>query len=178
MDEVVAQYSTQVFRLAYRLSGNRHDAEDLTQEVFLRAFASRDQYESGNFGGWLHRITTNVFLDRARRDARLRIDPLTDRSELIPALTATPDHVVHDAALDPDIEEALAALPAQFRAAVILSDLEGLPHGEIAAALGIKPATVRSRVHRGRKMLRKELAHREPKAGHSRVFGPLMPTTS
>ena len=67
-DEVVEQHSDRVFRLAYRLTGNRHDAEDLTQEVFVRVFRSLDTYTPGTFEGWLHRITTNLFLDLSCND--------------------------------------------------------------------------------------------------------------
>ena len=64
---IVEEHSPRVYRLAYRLTGNRHDAEDLTQDVFVRVFRSLDRYEPGNFPGWLHRITTNLFLDQVRR---------------------------------------------------------------------------------------------------------------
>ena len=73
-DEIVTLHSDRVYRLAYRLTGNRPDAEDLTQDVFIRVFRSLDTYEPGNFPGWLHRITTNLFLDRVRRKSRLRMD--------------------------------------------------------------------------------------------------------
>ena len=66
-DDVVRTHSARVYRLAYRLTGNQHDAEDLTQEVFVRVFRSLASYTPGTFEGWLHRITTNLFLDLARR---------------------------------------------------------------------------------------------------------------
>src|SRR5256885_15508574 len=66
-DAVVRAYAARVFRLAYRLTGNRHDAEDLTQDVFVRVFRSLADYTPGTFEGWLHRITVNLFLDRVRR---------------------------------------------------------------------------------------------------------------
>ena len=70
-DEVVREHADRVYRLAYRLSGNRADAEDLTQETFVRVFRSLSQYSPGTFEGWLHRITTNLFLDMVRsRTAR------------------------------------------------------------------------------------------------------------
>src|SRR5688500_7226468 len=77
-DEIVEQHSDRVYRLAYRLAGNRPDAEDLTQEVFVRVFRSLDTYTPGTFEGWLHRITTNLFLDQARRKQRIRFDALSD----------------------------------------------------------------------------------------------------
>ena len=78
-DEIVAQHSARVYRLAYRLTGNPHDAEDLTQEVFVRVFRSLSSYTPGTFEGWLHRITTNLFLDQARRKAKIRFDALARR---------------------------------------------------------------------------------------------------
>src|SRR5688500_20390767 len=77
-EEIVEQHSGRVYRLAYRLTGNRPDAEDLTQEVFVRVFRSLDTYSPGTFEGWLHRITTNLFLDPARRKQRTRFDALSD----------------------------------------------------------------------------------------------------
>ena len=67
-----------MYRLAYRLTGNTHDAEDLTQEVFVRVFRSLSSYTPGTFEGWLHRITTNLFLDMARRKQRIRFEGLGD----------------------------------------------------------------------------------------------------
>src|SRR6478736_3717782 len=80
-DELVEQHSARVYRLAYRLTGNRADAEDLTQEVFVRVFRSLDTYTPGTLEGWLHRITTNLFLDQARRRARIRFAALGDEHE-------------------------------------------------------------------------------------------------
>src|SRR5947208_10213248 len=73
-DEIVRTHSARVYRLAYRLTGNKHDAEDLTQEVFVRVFRSLSSYTPGPFEGWLHRITTNLFLDMLCRRARIRFD--------------------------------------------------------------------------------------------------------
>jgi DNA-directed RNA polymerase specialized sigma24 family protein len=137
-DEVVRTHSARVYRLAYRLTGNKHDAEDLTQEVFVRVFRSLSSYTPGTFEGWLYRITTNLFLDGARRKQRIRFD----------------------------------GLPEDFRAAVVLCDIEGMTYDEIADVLGVKLGTVRSRIHRGRSMLRKHLEHRAPRSGQTRVSGP------
>lgn len=171
---IVAEHSARVYRLAYRLTGNRHDAEDLTQDVFVRVFRSLDGFEPGNFAGWLHRITTNLFLDRARRATRIRMDGFADGSEFrIVGKEVVPEDAVHDAGFDPDIEAALAALPEKFRVAVVLCDIEGLSYDEIADVLGVKVGTVRSRIHRGRTQLREELAHRAPSRGRTRALGPL-----
>ena len=164
-DQVVRTHSARVYRLAYRLTGNRHDAEDLTQEVFVRVFRSLSSYTPGTFEGWLHRITTNLFLDMVRRKARIRFDALPDDAERLPGKDPGPAQVYDDTHFDDDVQSALDALPPDFRAAVVLCDLEGLSYEEIAATLGIKIGTVRSRIHRGRSQLREALAHRSPDAG-------------
>lgn len=172
-EEIVEQHSDRVYRLAYRLTGNRHDAEDLTQEVFVRVFRSLSTYTPGTFEGWLHRITTNLFLDQARRKQRIRFDALSDeRAERLTSSAPTPDLAYVDRTFDDDIESALATLPPDFRAAVVLCDVEGLTYEEIAEILGTKLGTVRSRIHRGRAMLRTALAHRAPSEGRVRYAGP------
>ena len=167
-DEVVRAHSARVYRLAYRLTGNQHDAEDLTQEVFVRVFRSLSSYTPGTFEGWLHRITTNLFLDGVRRKARIRFEALPEDAERLESRgqsgTANPAQVYDDTHFDPDVQAALDALPPDFRAAVVLCDLEGLSYEEIASVLGIKIGTVRSRIHRGRSGLRAALAHRAPTA--------------
>jgi len=162
-DEVVREHSGRVYRLAYRLTGNRPDAEDLTQEVFVRVFRALDRYRPGTFEGWLHRITTNLFLDGARRRARIRFEALPEDAERVPGRERSPEQVYVDENLDDDVQHALAALPPDFRAAVVLCDIEGLSYEEIAATLGVKLGTVRSRIHRGRSQLRETLAHRAPR---------------
>jgi RNA polymerase sigma factor (sigma-70 family) len=172
-EEIVRAHSARVYRLAYRLTGNPHDAEDLTQDVFVRVFRSLSSYTPGTFEGWLHRITTNLFLDQARRKQKIRFDGFAEDShERLPGAEPTPERSLHDQLLDPDVENALAALPPEFRAAVVLCDIEGLTYEEVATTLGIKLGTVRSRIHRGRSLLREALAHRAPAAGRTRRSGP------
>ena len=171
-DAIVQEHSARVFRLAYRLTGNRHDAEDLTQEVFVRVFRSLDRYEPGTFEGWLHRITTNVFLDQARRRRRIRFEALPEGyADRLPGRLAVPEVGLDDQMFDPDIEAALAQLQPDFRVAVVLCDIEGLTYEEIAGVLGCKIGTVRSRIHRGRAQLRKALTHRAPTADRTRYGG-------
>jgi RNA polymerase sigma factor (sigma-70 family) len=168
-DEVVRTHSARVYRLAYRLTGNPHDAEDLTQEVFVRVFRSLSSYTPGTFEGWLHRITTNLFLDLVLRRARIRFDPLPEDAERVAGKDRGPAQHYDDTHFDDDVQAALDALPPDFRAAVVLCDLEGLSYEEIAATLGIKIGTVRSRIHRGRSQLRAALAHRDPAARRAAV---------
>ncbi len=176
-EEIVEEHSPRVYRLAYRLTGNVHDAEDLTHDVFIRVFRSLHSYSPGTFEGWLHRITTNVFLDRMRRKQRIRFDALSEESSArLPSREPTPEQAYDETHFDDDVQRALDALPPDFRAAVVLCDIEGLSYEEIAATLGIKLGTVRSRIHRGRALLREALAHRAPvPAAHrpARTGGPL-----
>ena len=161
-EEIVRAHSARVYRLAYRLTGNQHDAEDLTQEVFVRVFRSLSSYTPGTFEGWLHRITTNLFLDGARRRQRIRFEGLgEDVAQRLPGTDLTPTQVWDERHFDGDIQEALRALPPDYRAAVVLCDIEGFSYEEIAATMGVKLGTVRSRIHRGRAQLRAALAHRE-----------------
>jgi RNA polymerase sigma factor (sigma-70 family) len=167
-DDLVRQHSARVYRLAYRLTGNMHDAEDLTQEVFVRVFRSLPSYTPGTFEGWLHRITTNLFLDMARRRQRIRFEGLGDQAVgLLRDGEPTPAQAFDARHLDTDVQQALEALAPEYRAAVVLCDIEGLSYEEIAATLGVKLGTVRSRIHRGRAQLRTALDHRRPRhPGH------------
>ena len=171
-EELVRDHGARVYRLAYRLTGNPHDAEDLTQDVFVRVFRSLHRFQPGTFEGWLHRITTNLFLDGARRRQKIRFDGLGDGSaERLPSAWPNPSDQLADADLDHDVAAALSALPPEFRAAVVLCDIEGLSYEEISEVLDIKIGTVRSRIHRGRAQLRTALAHRRPTGERLRYLG-------
>ena len=162
-EEIVSTHSARVYRLAYRLTGNQHDAEDLTQEVFVRVFRSLSTYTPGTFEGWLHRITTNLFLDMVRRRQRIRFDALAeDAAERLPSREPSPQQHFNDMHFDADVQQALDTLAPEFRAAVVLCDIEGLSYEEIATTLDVKLGTVRSRIHRGRSQLRAALEHRAP----------------
>ncbi len=169
--ELVRDHSAQVYRLAYRLTGNPHDAEDLTQDVFVRVFRSIHTFKPGTLEGWLHRITTNLFLDQARRRQRIRMDALSVAPDHVWGATSGPEELHNDAELDADVAAALAALNPEQRVAVVLCDIEGLSYEEIAAVLDVKLGTVRSRIARGRAALREALAHRAPSEGRSRYLG-------
>lgn len=155
--ELVAEHADGVYRLAYRLSGNQHDAEDLTQETFMRVFRSLDKYQAGTFQGWLHRITTNLFLDMVRHRSKIRMEALPEDYERVPGTDMTPEQAYSVANLDPALQSALDNLAPDFRVAVVLCDVVGMSYDEIAETLGVKMGTVRSRIHRGRSQLRAAL---------------------
>lgn len=170
--ELVKEHADSVYRLAYRLSGNQHDAEDLTQETFMRVFRSLNSYRPGTFEGWLHRITTNLFLDMVRHRARIRMEALPDDYDRVPGNDLTPEQAYSAANLDPALQEALDSLSPDFRVAVVLCDVLGMSYDEIADTLGVKMGTVRSRIHRGRSQLR---AHLLQQAEHDADAQLLLP---
>ncbi|MEU9806430.1 RNA polymerase sigma factor SigE [Mycobacterium sp. NPDC050853] len=157
-DELVREHADRVYRLAYRLAGNQQDAEDLTQDTFIRVFRSLQNYQPGTFEGWLHRITTNLFLDMVRRRGRIRMEALPEDYDRVPATDPDPEQIYHDAHLGAELQAALDSLAPEFRAAVVLCDIEGLSYEEIGATLDVKLGTVRSRIHRGRQAIREYLA--------------------
>lgn len=155
--EVLSQ-TRSLFGAAYRMTGNAHDAEDLVQETFLRAFRAFDRFEPGsNARAWLHTILQRVRTDAFRRTKR-RPETVELEGEG-PGLPPPQDAL---AAGREDLERALAALPEVFRTAVVLRDVQELSYAEIAAALAIPVGTVMSRIHRGRALLREALAGRTP----------------
>lgn len=157
-DEVAERYGDKIFNIAYRLTGNRDDAADLTQDVLVRVLRNLDRYQPGTFDGWLYRITKNLFLDHVRRRARIRMEPLPEEEWRMPASTEPgPADVLERRTLEARLEQGLAELPDDFRLAVVLCDVEGLTYEEIAAATGWPMGTVRSRIHRGRRRLRGHL---------------------
>ncbi|MBO0607956.1 RNA polymerase sigma factor SigE [Myceligenerans salitolerans] len=165
-EEIVREHSARVYRLAYRLTGNQQDAEDLTQETFIRVFRSLSSYTPGTFEGWLHRITTNLFLDMARRRKRIRMEAMGDDDGAVAATgeQGRPEREFEHANLGHDVQHALDELRPEYRAAVVLCDIEGLSYEEIAKTLNVKLGTVRSRIHRARAQLREALEHRSPEA--------------
>ncbi len=172
-EDIVRDHGDRVYRLAYRLAGNAHDAEDITQETFIRVFRSLDKFQPGSFEGWLHRIATNVFLDMVRRRSRIRMEALPDNTDRIAAQTLSPEQTFDQSNLDPDLQSALDELPPEFRAAVVLCDVQGLSYEEIGATLGVKMGTVRSRIHRGRQALRAGIERR--RAARAEESGAALP---
>ena len=152
--ELVAEHADSVYRLAYRLSGNQHDAEDLTQETFIRVFRSLKNYQPGTFEGWLHRITTNLFLDMVRHRNKIRMEALPEDYERVEGKSVTPEEEYTRSTLDPVLQRALDELSPEYRVAVILCDVVGMSYEDIATTLGVKLGTVRSRIHRGRSQLK------------------------
>lgn len=144
--------------MAYRLTGNSDDAQDLVQDVLLKVKKGLETYRPGSLEGWLSRITTNTFLDETRRRRRRPVDLLPeDPDRVLPAGPAA-DVALAAEVLPDNLQAALARLPEEYRTAVVLCDVVGLSYSEIGEALDVPVGTVRSRIHRGRSLLRKVLA--------------------
>ncbi|HET7490154.1 MAG TPA: sigma-70 family RNA polymerase sigma factor [Acidimicrobiales bacterium] len=159
-EEVARRYGRFLYTVAYRLAGSHDDAQDLAQEVLLRVRKGLETYRPGSMEGWLSRITTNVFLDEVRRRRRRPQDALPDDPDrVLPAAPAV-DVVIAQQTLPDDVQAALSALPDDFRVAVVLCDVAGQSYQEISESLQVPLGTVRSRIHRGRALLRTSLAVR------------------
>ncbi len=157
-EEVARDHGRFLYTVAYRLTGNSDDAQDLVQEVLLKVRKGLETYRPGSLEGWLSRITTNTFLDETRRRRRRPVDLLPeDPDRVLPAGPAA-DIALAAEVLPDDIQQALARLPEEYRVAVVLCDVVGLSYQEIGESLDVPVGTVRSRIHRGRALLRKALA--------------------
>jgi RNA polymerase sigma-70 factor (ECF subfamily) len=167
-DELVNKYHKQAYNIAYRMTGNHADAEDLTQEAFVRAFRFFGNYRRDwPFDNWLYKIMSNLFVDDLRRRPKVRSQSLDQPLETgnksdevyldIADASANPERVVMSRELDDHIQRALNFLPNDFRLTVVLADIEGLSYEEISEAMHCSLGTVRSRLHRGRKLLRSKI---------------------
>ncbi|MCH8984476.1 MAG: sigma-70 family RNA polymerase sigma factor [Acidobacteria bacterium] len=157
-EEVARVYGRKIYNFAYRLTGNQADASDLVQEVLLRVKKGLASYQPGSFEGWLWRITRNAFLDEVRRKNRRPTSPLPEEIDRWDAATSPAADVEYErVTLGEDIQKALLELPLEFREAVVLCDVMGLSYEQIATAIAAPVGTVRSRIHRGRKLLRELL---------------------
>ncbi|MCX7799646.1 MAG: sigma-70 family RNA polymerase sigma factor [Fimbriimonadales bacterium] len=159
----------QAYALAYRLTGNGADAEDLLQDAYIRAYRFFHQYDPElPFAKWLSKILCNANIDRLRRKGRLKIASLDQRSEEgrqvaeVADWSNTPDRRMVEESVSDPLQEGLAAVRPEFRTAVVLADIEGMEYEEIAQTMGTSVGTVRSRIHRGRKQLRRYLSEHFP----------------
>lgn len=157
-EALIRRHSGRVYRLLARLLGNSASAEDVTQETFVRAWRALPSFRGdAMFSTWLYRIAANEANRLLAREARRRELPIDDAMEDIPDLGAEPSAAAEIDDLQAHLERCVAELPPDYRAAVVLRDVEGLTNEEAAEALGIGVRNFKSRLHRGRMAVRRRL---------------------
>lgn len=164
--ELVGMFKKQVYAVAFRMLGNHLDADEVTQETFVRIYDRRHELKAVSYiSGFIIRIATNYAIDllRKKRKKFVDVDDLSflpdDQMDLSEKIIA-PDQAVQDSEIMAKVIEGMAELPPKQRAAFILHDLQGFTKSEIADALGCPQATVRSNLHIARTKLRKWLSKR------------------
>lgn len=161
-DELVSRHSGPVYRLAARLLADRAAAEDVAQEVFVRAWRALPSFRGeAAFGTWLHRIAVNESNRLLAREARRELVVYEDVMANVPDLAADVSQAAERAERRETLEALLAELPGHYRAAVVLRDVEGYSNEEAAGLLGLELRNFKSRLHRGRMALRKRLEETE-----------------
>jgi RNA polymerase sigma-70 factor (ECF subfamily) len=167
-EETALPHLDSLFGAAYRLTRNPRDAEDLVQDTMLRAYRFWDSFQEGsNCKAWLFKILTNTFINSYQKRKRSRevLDQATAEQKATDGVLAqtsslaqrTPEQVINDATVAPEIVDALNNMPADFRLAVVLCDVEGFSYKEIADIMDCPVGTVMSRLYRGRRHLKKAL---------------------
>lgn len=163
--EIVEIYKDKVFQLCYRMLGNRHESEDIAQEAFIRAFINIQSFNIDlKFSTWLYRIATNLCIDRIRKkkpdfflDAEVAgTDGLTMYSH-IPSKSDMPEKELESLELEETIQREIMRLPDKYRTVIVLKYIDELSLNEISEVLNLPIGTVKTRIHRGREALRKQL---------------------
>lgn len=166
-EELVRRYDRKLYNVALRLTGNPEEAKDLAQEALLRAYRAFNRFRLGtSFEKWLFRIASNLYIDKLRKQHNIRFESLDEPvptangqvDKALPDWSANPEDVVERNELAETIQAALRSLPLNYRLAVVLYDLEGFSYEEISGILRCSIGTVRSRIHRGRRLLRRRLS--------------------
>ncbi|RDI37516.1 RNA polymerase sigma factor SigW [Falsibacillus pallidus] len=163
--EIVELYKDKVYQVCYRILGNRHEAEDIAQEAFIRAYINIESFnQSRKFSTWLYRIATNLCIDRIRKkkpdyylDAEVSgTDGLTMYSQ-VAADVALPEEKLEKMELRDNVHKEILKLPQKYRTVIVLKYIEELSLNEISEILDLPLGTVKTRMHRGREALRKQL---------------------
>lgn len=169
--EALAQLDA-LYSFALKLTRGRDEAEDLVSDTLLRAFQRWEQYRLGtNIRAWLFTILYHAFVSRKRRIDAREVQMLEDEEgrEIYEAVgDANPEGTFYDSFVDQEVVDAIQALPDEYRAAVVMSDLHGLRYGEIAQVLGVPEGTIKSRLFRGRRLLQAQLRGYAEEMGYIR----------
>lgn len=155
---LVERYSHALFRLAFRMTGNESDAEDIVQESFLRTWRNLSHYDGrASFSTWLYRIAANCALDHLRGRRRRAQEPLEETAP-VPAMDPAPDRLAFGGQVSRRVEAAMAQLSSQERTAFVLRHHEELSIDEISVALGVSREATKNSVFRAVQKLRRALA--------------------
>ncbi|MFT8320036.1 MAG: RNA polymerase sigma factor SigW [Bacillus sp. (in: firmicutes)] len=165
--EIIELYKDKVFQICYRMLGNRHEAEDMAQEAFIRAYVNIHRFNIElKFSTWLYRIATNLCIDRIRKkkpdyylDAEVPGTEGLNMYSQISSNTRLPEDDVESLELQALIQREISKLPDKYRAVIVLKYIEELSLNEISEILELPLGTVKTRIHRGREALRKQLRH-------------------
>ncbi|MFC0190472.1 RNA polymerase sigma factor SigW [Fictibacillus aquaticus] len=160
---IVDLFKDKIYQLCYRMTGNRHEAEDLAQEAFLRAYMNIDKYNGDyKFSTWLFRIATNLCIDRLRKkkpDYSLDAEvPGTDGATMYSQLATKeplPEEKVTESEKRMELQTEIMKLPEKYRTAILMKYMEDMSLEEISKAMDIPVPTVKTRIHRGREALKK-----------------------
>ena len=169
-EDLVKEHTRRVYGLCYRFTRKHSDAQDLTQDVFLRVFQTLGTFRSAesSFTGWLIRITRNLLIDNYRRNANDRVTwSIEDQDglEWMGTSTELPDQMLAWREANDLLRASLARLSPELREPIVFSDLEELKYRETAVILGIPEGTVKSRLNRGRAELAKVMRRYRPQVG-------------
>jgi RNA polymerase sigma-70 factor (ECF subfamily) len=177
-DQVVVRFQRKVFHIAYKFTGKHDEAEDLTQDIFIKLFRSLDKFNrDADFSTWLSSVARNYCIDHYRASKREREVLVEDlvAFDLAPAASGNPHRDLEDQDRRSFLRQGLDQLPGKLREAVVLRDLQGLSYQEMADRLGLPEGTVKSRINRGREELSRLLlrAQQPSRAGGRRMGRPL-----
>lgn len=159
-DEIVEKHADFVYNVAFKMMGQQEDAEDVAQEAFISAYRAFDRFRGeSQVTTWLYRITVNAALMKLRKEKRARTLTQTGLDDMdIPDLGDSPEKSAMNSELGGRLQEGIARLPHDLRAAIVLRDVQGLSNTEAAEALDVTVSSLKSRLHRGRLILRKHLS--------------------
>lgn len=166
-EDIVIYFQNRIYQHCYRMLGNAHEAEDVAQEAFIRAYTNIDSFDNRRkFSTWLYRIATNLTIDRIRKrkpdyflDAEMKGTDGLDMYTRLPSQGRSPGEEVEGLELQRFIHQEIAELPPKYRSIIMLRYLEEFSLKEISDILNIPLGTVKTRIHRGREALRKKLRH-------------------
>lgn len=169
-ETIVNMYAKRIYNLSYRYTGRRDEAEDLTQEIFIRLYQNLTSFRSdaGNFQNWVFRVGRNLIIDHYRHGRRFQQSAGTEEMEemkLEDDKLPNPHRMIEQDEASRFLRDGLQALAPELKEAIVLRDLEGMAYQEIADLLGIPEGTVKSRINRGRIELAKLLSKRRAQKG-------------